>query len=149
MIQYITEIKRKFRDEYNCKVIGGTEADPAVDVEDGIYPMTINGKLDTVVIKGGKISCCNFLSEDSTEEPDEYESIPPHILESLEAYAKDRRPVGHFLQAILHNDLYETVNRADIPCLKALNKIVIYVTNKLPSDCHGSRDKYRKWINGS
>ena len=77
-----------------------------------------------------------------------YEKVPPYILGSLDAYLEDRRPVGQFLEAVLSNDLYEAVNRADIPCLRTLNLIVMYVTNKFTSDCYGSPKRYKEWING-
>lgn len=60
MIEYINAIKRKLIDQY------GFPENPMVpgcvfgDVPDGEYPMTINGKLDNVRIKDGKINCCNF-----------------------------------------------------------------------------------------
>jgi hypothetical protein len=46
----------------------GFREDPAhpglpLDVPDGEYPMTIDGKLDHVRVEGGKINCCNFEDE--------------------------------------------------------------------------------------
>lgn len=84
-----------------------------------------------------------------TNDHEGYEDIPAHILESIDAYAAEGRPVGHFLEAVLSNDLYEAVKRADAACLKALNLIVMYVTNKFTSTCYGSPERYKEWINGS
>lgn len=59
MTDYIRAIQRKLIDEY-----GFTEnpALPGVPLEvpDGEYPMTIEGKLDRVSVIGGYISCCKF-----------------------------------------------------------------------------------------
>lgn len=59
MTDYIRSIQRKLIDEY-----GFTE-DPErpgipLDVPDGNYPMTIEGKLDQVKVVDGGINCCNF-----------------------------------------------------------------------------------------
>jgi hypothetical protein len=86
--------------------------------------------------------------EEYAEERNPYESIPEHIYESLVAYARERRPTGHFLEAVLSNDLYEAVNRADHNCMRELRLIVICVTNSLPKDSYGSEEKYEAWING-
>jgi hypothetical protein len=86
--------------------------------------------------------------ENYPEERDPYESIPEHIYESLVAYAKERRPTGHFLKAVLSNDLYEAVNRADHSCMRELRIIIICVTNSLPKDSYGSEEKYKAWIDG-
>ncbi len=53
MIFYIAEIQRQLAEVY------GFLPDMS-NVPDGDYPMTIDGKLDRVVIKDGMISCCNF-----------------------------------------------------------------------------------------
>ena len=60
MTDYIRAVKRGLRDEHGFKPIGGTEEDPLIDPPDGEYPMTIEGKLDRVVIENGTINCCNF-----------------------------------------------------------------------------------------
>jgi hypothetical protein len=41
------------------------------------------------------------------------ESIPPATLAGLVLYATQRCPVGHFLTAVLSNDLMEAVGSAD------------------------------------
>jgi len=66
MTGYIQEIQRQLIEQY------GIREDPVrpgvpLDVPDGEYPMTIEGKLDHVRINNGKISCCNF-EENATSE---------------------------------------------------------------------------------
>ena len=59
---YIREIQRQFVEVYNFPENPESPGLP-MDVPDGDYPMTIEGKLDNVKIIDGKISCCNFESE--------------------------------------------------------------------------------------
>jgi len=77
-----------------------------------------------------------------------YAEIPDHILESLEMYAEERRPVGDFLKAVLSNDLYGAVGRADPICMACLKKIVTYINCKLPGGCWGSPQHYKDWLKG-
>jgi hypothetical protein len=60
MTDYIRAVKRGLRDKHGCKQIGGTKDDPLIKAPDGEYPIKIKGKLDRVVVKDGKINCCNF-----------------------------------------------------------------------------------------
>lgn len=65
MLQYISKVKRQFRDKYGFIPTGGTEKEPLFDnIPDGVYPMEIDGKVDYVKIKGDSISCCNFKEND-------------------------------------------------------------------------------------
>lgn len=59
MTDYIREIQRKFVSQYGFAERPNAPGLP-VDVPDGEYPMTIDGKLDHVRVEDGKISCCNF-----------------------------------------------------------------------------------------
>jgi hypothetical protein len=59
MLEYIDEIKRQFIAEYGFAENPEKPGVP-LDVPDGEYPMTINGKLDNVRIVNGMIYCCNF-----------------------------------------------------------------------------------------
>ncbi len=59
MTDYIREIQRQFITVYGYAENPDKPGLP-LDVPDGEYPMTIEGKLDKVRIEDGKISCCNF-----------------------------------------------------------------------------------------
>jgi len=72
--------------------------------------------------------------------------IPAHMLDSLLAYVDDRRPVGHFLTAIICNDLKEAVNCADDENLRNLPAYVGYLYNEAPMICWGSKEKMYKWL---
>ncbi len=74
--------------------------------------------------------------------------LSPIIKESLDAYAKDRLPLGSFLTAVVANDLNKAVCHADPYNLCNIRDIVLYVYNELPAECHGSRDRVRDWLKG-
>ena len=59
MIEYIAEIQRQFIDVYGFPSKDGLPQ----GVPDGVYPMTINGRLDRVRIENDRIFCCNFDEE--------------------------------------------------------------------------------------
>jgi hypothetical protein len=56
MSQYITEIQRQLIVKYGLKERDDMPGVPAGPVPDGEYPMMIDGKLDKVRIKNGKIN---------------------------------------------------------------------------------------------
>ncbi len=59
MLSYIAEIQRQFVEVFGFPARKDASHIPA-HVPDGVYPMTIDGKVDHVKIEGGKISCCNY-----------------------------------------------------------------------------------------
>ena len=59
MTDYIREIQRQFIEVYEFPENPEKPGLP-LNVPDGEYPMTIDGKLDLVKIEGGTINCCNF-----------------------------------------------------------------------------------------
>ena len=64
---------------------------------------------------------------------EQYCQIPPYLLEIIYLYVQEGRQPGHFLSAVLCNDLFEAVGRADSDALKALGLIVIFIHNRVPS----------------
>jgi len=72
--------------------------------------------------------------------------IPERILRSLNAYVRERRPVGGFLYAVLTNDLVETLHRADEESLAALTELVRHVWGEIPLLCWGSPEKVARWL---
>lgn len=84
----------------------------------------------------------------STDEPVTY-TIPPLLIERLQAYVKDRIPTGDFLRAVLENDLKGAVGRADVQSQRALCAIVSYCYNHIPSACWGSPEKVEEWLKNS
>lgn len=78
--------------------------------------------------------------------PQPYPTIRPSILDALDLYAKEGRPVGNFLQAVLANNLLGAVGHADPVNSLVLRAITIYVHNELPHDCHGSPFVYDQHV---
>jgi hypothetical protein len=72
--------------------------------------------------------------------------VPEHLIEGLVNYATDHLRVGGFLQAVLANDLFLAVQRADAKSLASLPAIVNYVRNYLPFPCQGSAAKVHEWL---
>lgn len=76
MIGYINAIKRGFRDQHNIKPTGGTDHEPLFEhLEDGEYPMVIDGKIDYVRIKDNTIDCGNNTPKDAGEVSDGYHTF--------------------------------------------------------------------------
>jgi|OpeIllAssembly_1097287.scaffolds.fasta_scaffold660496_2 hypothetical protein len=55
MTDYIKKVKCALRDEHGFKSIGGSDDDPLVEGPDGVYPITIEGKLENIWIRNGAI----------------------------------------------------------------------------------------------
>lgn len=71
--------------------------------------------------------------------------IPDEINDSIRRYVKHRVPVGGFLRAVLANDLYLAVMRADIVNRMCLRDIVECVDG-LPRECRGSFEAVDAWL---
>jgi hypothetical protein len=65
--------------------------------------------------------------------------------ESIDRFVQYGIPPGHFLQAVLSNDLMEAMGRADSENRRDLFEICQYVYNELPIGCWGTKDKMGEW----
>lgn len=72
--------------------------------------------------------------------------IPAHTKAALDRYVNDRILPGGFLIAVLSNDLFGAVGKADSENLAALPEIVRYIYNEVPSGCWGTKDIIWKWV---
>jgi hypothetical protein len=72
--------------------------------------------------------------------------IPPTTLEGILGYVTERRPPGHFLQAVLENNLREAFARADDSNAAAMRAIVGFLYNEVPSFVWGSPEKVSSWL---
>ena len=72
--------------------------------------------------------------------------IPQRTKEALDRYVSERIPTGHFLQAVLSNNLREALGRADSENIIALFDIVKYCYNEIPSNCWGSPEAVKAWL---
>lgn len=75
----------------------------------------------------------------------EYNDIPEVTIGTLERYVHKGIAPGGFMTAVLSNDLFGAVGRADLGNVKALDKIVKYIYNRCPSGCHGSKQIVEDW----
>jgi hypothetical protein len=74
------------------------------------------------------------------------DKVPEHLLKGLIAWGNKHHPVGDFLTAVLSNNLWDAVARADDDSMKSLKYIVMFIHNELPSKCHGSKELVADWI---
>jgi hypothetical protein len=71
--------------------------------------------------------------------------IPEHTHAALVRYIEFGGTTGHFLTALLSNDLKETVARADSENIQAIPLLVGWLYNRAPSACWGSPEKVARW----
>jgi hypothetical protein len=76
----------------------------------------------------------------------EISRIPAHCREGLIDYLRYGQPPGHFLLAVLSNDLAEACKRADEENRYALFDYVYLLTNWAPSGAWGSPQHVKDWI---
>ena len=74
------------------------------------------------------------------------ERLPVHLYESLVEYAINHRPTGGFLRLCLERDLYAVCHADDDLSMAALQVLVRFIHNDLPSGCHGCRSAVSEWL---
>jgi hypothetical protein len=75
-----------------------------------------------------------------------YEKLPFHMIDSLIRYIENGEHLGGFLTAILCNDLFKAVSRADEQNLSLLPLYVRYIYNELPIASYGTLEKVKAWM---
>ncbi len=75
-----------------------------------------------------------------------YEQINPRIIASIRRYADEHCPTGHFVGAVLSNNLVGACARADNDNIRVIPEIVKYVYNEIPGSCWGSPEKVKAWL---
>lgn len=73
-------------------------------------------------------------------------AIPESAMESLVRYRDHRCPVGGCLEAVLSNDLFGAMGRADLDYQRGMAAIVKFIYNELPTGAYGSKEAYYRWI---
>jgi len=71
--------------------------------------------------------------------------LTPDIKQALDAWVERGQRPGHFLTAVLENNLVTAIQRADDKSFKALTAIVQYLYWEVVGECWGSSEKVRKW----
>lgn len=72
-------------------------------------------------------------------------NIPAHTKDALDRWVEHGLMPGGFLEAVLTNDLFGAVGRADSLNLPAIKDICSYIYNELPSNCWHSPEAIREW----
>lgn len=72
--------------------------------------------------------------------------IPEHMMGAIERYVEHGFGPGHFLTAVIHNNLKEACARADDENIENLPAYVAYFYNELPAACWGSPETMCAWI---
>jgi hypothetical protein len=74
--------------------------------------------------------------------------VPMGLRSGIERYVEQGILPGHFLRAIISNDLKDAVQRADDDNLFMLAVYVAFFYNKCPMTCWGSKEKMLEWSAG-
>ena len=73
-------------------------------------------------------------------------AIRENMMAAILRYIERGEQPGHFLTAVIDNNLFEAINRADDENAANLPAFVGYFYNEAPSGCWGSPEKRRAWI---
>ena len=73
------------------------------------------------------------------------ETLPKCKQKSIDRYVKDGTSGGHFLDAVMANDLMRAFSHADSWSTELMPVIMAYVYNRIPMACHGSWDIVKNW----
>lgn len=72
--------------------------------------------------------------------------IPDYMQEGIDRWVNHGILPGDFLTAVLTNNLFEAVARADEENLHNLPAYVGYFYNEVPGSCWGSIEKVKSWM---
>ena len=87
-----------------------------------------------------------MITREKALESEGYKRIPPAVLNSLYNYIQHHQCPGHFVQAVLSNDLDGAFRYADRDSLAAMHDIVQFVHHELPGNAHGSPEAVASWL---
>jgi len=77
----------------------------------------------------------------------DYSLIPERVFNNLKYYISGEEAPGGFLYAVLCNDLFSAVGRADNEMLPLIPLLVHYIHWEAPAICHGSPEHVKAWMN--
>lgn len=76
----------------------------------------------------------------------DWSMVPPAMVGGIRRYIEDGIPPGHFLLAVLANDLSEACARADEANKYRIWDFVYFLYNYAPSECWGAPEKVAAWM---
>jgi hypothetical protein len=78
----------------------------------------------------------------------DYTKIKESTMSAIQRYVEHHIPTGDFLYAVLTNNLFEAVGRADAENIQTIPEICCYIYNEIPSIAWGSAEKVKIWLKG-
>ncbi len=75
-----------------------------------------------------------------------YDMLPEHMRDAARRYVENGYAPGHFLTAVLENNLVEAAARADEENQRALFQWASWLYNHVPTPAWGSSEKVTEWI---
>jgi hypothetical protein len=78
--------------------------------------------------------------------PEQLSMLPDYMRDGMRLYIERGVPPGHFMSALLSNDLKETFARADHINARAVGDYVKFLYNHAPSGCWGSKSNFEGWV---
>jgi len=85
------------------------------------------------------------LTDTQIQKMEEY-GIPSHMHGGIVRYYENGIPPGHFLSAVIDNDLKEAINRADDVNVNCLKAYVMWFYNQAPSGSWGRTGSVDRWL---
>jgi hypothetical protein len=71
--------------------------------------------------------------------------LPEYMREGMQQWIERGFATGHFLCAVLRNDLRGAIERADEENVRRLKDYVVYLYNYAPTGCWGSPARFDDW----
>ncbi len=75
-----------------------------------------------------------------------YDRLPEHMRGGARRYIERGIPPGNFMQAVIRNDLFDALGRADDINRHRLYDICCFFYNDAPSGCFGSLERLSTWM---
>jgi len=82
----------------------------------------------------------------TAEDKAELNSVPGHLRGAIVRYIEHGVPPGDFLGAVITNDLFEAIGRADEISRASLLHIVRWFYNNAPRECYGTTSRMVEWV---
>lgn len=73
-------------------------------------------------------------------------AIPRYMWDAITHYIMEGIGPGHFLTAVISNDLFEAVSRADNTNKHLLDRYIMFFYNYAPTGCWGSPSNFEDWL---
>lgn len=77
---------------------------------------------------------------------EDYSLIPDRVMNNLLQYVEGNEAPGGFLYAVLSNNLFEAIGRADDEMQPLIPLLVKFISWKIPYGCHGSPAIVTAWM---